>query len=64
MCKQEHWPLLDTGAMGMQSNGWKDGVQHFQYTWSAGYRYTQKDFERCQATYDPNAVAALLQRAP
>jgi hypothetical protein len=50
--------------MGMQSNGWKDGVQHFQYTWSAGYRYTQKDFERCQATYDPNAVAALLQRAP
>ncbi|KAF5841607.1 transcriptional repressor TCF25-domain-containing protein [Dunaliella salina] len=61
---KDHWPLLDPTAMSMQSNGWKDGVQVFQYTWSQGYRYTQRAFERCQASYDPNAIAALLQQAP
>uniref|UniRef100_A0A7S3QSV4 Transcription factor 25 n=1 Tax=Dunaliella tertiolecta TaxID=3047 RepID=A0A7S3QSV4_DUNTE len=61
---KDHWPLLDPTAMSMQSNGWKDGVQVFQYTWSQGYRYTQRAFERSQATYDPNAVAALLHQAP
>ncbi len=50
--------------MSMQSNGYKGGVQYFQYTWSAGYRATQRAFQQCQATYDPNAVAALLQQAP
>ena len=28
------------------------------------YRATQAAFEQCQATFDPNTIAALLQRSP
>lgn len=31
---------------------------------SAGYQAAQRAFEACQAGYDPNAIAALLQHNP
>ena len=48
----------------MKCVGQREGVQLFQYVWSTSYRSTQRAFQRCQATYDPNAVVALLQQAP
>jgi hypothetical protein len=31
---------------------------------SEAYRAAQAEFEQCQATFDPNTIAALLQRCP
>lgn len=38
-----------------------DGTQQFCYVHDGAYAATQAEFEQCQATFDPNAVAALLQ---
>jgi hypothetical protein len=41
-----------------------DGSPLFKYTWSPHYRGAQALFEQAQASYDPNAIAAVLQQAP
>mmetsp|Transcript_19161 Transcript_19161/g.41385 ORF Transcript_19161/g.41385 Transcript_19161/m.41385 type:complete len:710 (+) Transcript_19161:50-2179(+) len=60
---KEHWPPFE-GGLSMEICGVKDGRQLFRYRYSPSYRTTQGLFEQCQATYDPNSIAALLQQAP
>ncbi|KAK9829524.1 hypothetical protein WJX72_006318 [[Myrmecia] bisecta] len=61
---KDHWPPLD-GGISMEVAGYtKDGKQLFTYTHSANYQAVQSSFEECQATFDPNNIAALLQHHP
>ncbi len=53
-CTQQHLCVVCAGSS-------KDGHPVFRYVQSSAYRSTQLAFEQCQATYDPNNVAALLQ---
>ncbi|PNH09023.1 Transcription factor 25 [Tetrabaena socialis] len=51
------------GAAGGAA-GHKAGVPLFRYLHSATYKETQARFYRCQASYDPATIAALLQQSP
>ncbi len=44
--------------------GVEGGMRRFKYVWSSSYRQQQRLFQQCQASHDPNAIAALLQHAP
>jgi hypothetical protein len=41
-----------------------DGSPLFCYCWSPNYAAAQRVFEQAQASYDPNAVAAVLHQFP
>uniref|UniRef100_A0A1D2A2D1 Transcription factor 25 n=1 Tax=Auxenochlorella protothecoides TaxID=3075 RepID=A0A1D2A2D1_AUXPR len=58
----EHWPPFD-GGFTMEARG-PTASQTFSYVYSAGYQAVQELYKRCQASHDPNAVAALLHTAP
>ncbi|KXZ51917.1 hypothetical protein GPECTOR_11g44 [Gonium pectorale] len=60
---KEHWPPCE-GGLSMVTAGTKGGVPLFRYVHSPAYRDTQARFYRCQASYDPATIAALLQQAP
>ncbi|KAG2488363.1 hypothetical protein HYH03_013053 [Edaphochlamys debaryana] len=60
---KEHWPASE-GGLSMELAGHKGGVPLFRYVYSPTYRETQQRFYRCQASYDPATIAALLQQAP
>lgn len=50
-------PLLSSGTGS-------DGVPRFSYSWSPNYSAAQRVFDQAQASYDPNAVAAVLHQFP
>ncbi|GLI70702.1 hypothetical protein VaNZ11_015646 [Volvox africanus] len=60
---KEHWPPCE-GGLSMVMTGSKTGAPVFRYVFSPAYRETQARFLRCQASYDPATIAALLQQAP
>ncbi|CAD7700951.1 unnamed protein product [Ostreobium quekettii] len=60
---QEHWPPLD-GGLSMEYRGEESGCYKFCYVYSSQYRQIQDAFEECQASANPNTIAALLNRCP
>jgi hypothetical protein len=54
-------PSCTSCGCGSPAGTSKDGRQQFVYVHSSSYASTQAAFEQCQATYDPNTIAALLQ---
>ncbi|GIL60027.1 hypothetical protein Vafri_14657 [Volvox africanus] len=60
---KEHWPQCE-GGLSMVMTGSKTGAPVFRYVFSPAYKETQARFLRCQASYDPATIAALLQQAP
>lgn len=61
---RETWPRPD-GGLTLQSVGPdSSGNPTFQLSFSSGYQAVQELYEECQATFDPNAVAALLRSHP
>lgn len=61
----EDWPKLNSSFIQMQAVGTaSDGRPIFRYVFSPGYDSIQEAYEECQATFDPNAIAHLLQGHP
>uniref|UniRef100_A0A383V684 Transcription factor 25 n=1 Tax=Tetradesmus obliquus TaxID=3088 RepID=A0A383V684_TETOB len=60
----EHWPNVDSGISMSQTGSAPDGSPLFCYVWSPNYAAAQRVFEQAQASYDPNAVAAVLHQFP
>eukprot|EP00879_Flechtneria_rotunda_P027791 GHRR01029790.1.p1 GENE.GHRR01029790.1~~GHRR01029790.1.p1 ORF type:complete len:676 (+),score=286.92 GHRR01029790.1:138-2165(+) len=60
----DHWPNVATGLNMTQTGTGRDGSPCFCYSWSPNYAAAQRVFEQAQASYDPNAVAAVLHQFP
>eukprot|EP00775_Hariotina_reticulata_P003344 gene3344-3620_t len=60
----DHWPHVDSGISMSQEGTGPDGALRFLYSWSPNYQAAQRVFEQAQASYDPNAVAAVLHQFP
>lgn len=68
----DYWACCMQPAQGIDAQilfhipaaGNKGGKQLFRYAYSSAYQSTQRAFERCQASYDPNSIIALLQHNP
>lgn len=60
----DHWPNVDSGLGMKQAGTTADGKPQFCYTWSPNYAAAQRVFEQAQASYDPNAVGAVLAQFP
>lgn len=58
---KEHWPPHEGGLSMEVAGTTEDGRPLFCYVHSPAYQATQAAFEQCQATFDPNTIAALLQ---
>lgn len=56
LLRARHWPPCCAAG--------PDGSPCFCYTWSPNYAAAQRVFEAAQASYDPNAVGAVLQQFP
>jgi hypothetical protein len=71
---REAWPRLDGGAAlerrdaaaaaAPDGGGGGAAFCYWHYALSPQYHAVQELYEECQATMDPNAIAALLQRHP
>ncbi|CAL8471120.1 g10662 [Coccomyxa elongata] len=61
---KDTWPRFDGGISMEPAGTTPDGLQIFSYTHSAAYQGVQALFQECQATFDPNSIAALLGQHP
>ncbi|KAL4430372.1 hypothetical protein ABPG77_002178 [Micractinium sp. CCAP 211/92] len=61
---RDTWPRFD-GGFSMEAQGTTpEGKQQFGYAYSQAYQAVQDLYEECQATFDPNNIAALLHSHP
>ncbi|KAL4419888.1 hypothetical protein ABPG75_006986 [Micractinium tetrahymenae] len=61
---RDTWPRFD-GGFSMEAQGvTAEGKQQFGYAYSQAYQAVQELYEECQASFDPNNIAALLHSHP
>lgn len=61
---RDNWPPCEGGLSMVYVGSAGAGASRFCYQYSPQYQATQRTFEQCQASYDPNSIAQLLQHCP
>jgi len=59
---KEEWPRATSGGLGMEIvEKKKDGTVEYRFVHNVSYQDTQRQFESCVASMDPNRMIQLLQ---
>ncbi|GAB4815863.1 hypothetical protein N2152v2_002909 [Parachlorella kessleri] len=61
---RDTWPAFEGGPSLEYRGVTADGKLEFSYSYSQAYQAVQELYEQCQASFDPNNIAALLQHHP